>query len=45
MSDKYFAMDVPASVNYRLVKARLEDLSKPEIIDYSESSLSEGHQY
>jgi hypothetical protein len=45
MSDKYFAMDVPASVDYRLVRARLEELSQPEIIGYSESSLSEGHQY
>lgn len=45
MGDKYFAMDVPASIDYRLVKARLEELSKPEIIGYAESCLSGGHQY
>lgn len=45
LSDKYFAMEVPASVDYNLVKARLDELSEPEIIGYSESCLGEGHQY
>ena len=45
MNNKYFAMDVPATVDYRLVKNRLQELSEREIIGYSESSLSEQHQY
>ncbi|WPV00462.1 DUF4265 domain-containing protein [Mucilaginibacter sp. cycad4] len=44
MDSKYFALDVPASVNYSLVKARLEELKERGIIDYAESCLSEGHQ-
>jgi hypothetical protein len=43
LSSKYFAMDVPAAVNYGLVKARLEELKEGDIIDYAESSLSDYH--
>jgi hypothetical protein len=43
LNDKYFAMDVPAPVNYDLVKARLEELKQQDIIDYAESCLGEGH--
>ncbi|UOE50805.1 DUF4265 domain-containing protein [Mucilaginibacter sp. SMC90] len=45
MNDKYFAMDVPGLVNYRLVKARLEELKGQDIVDYAESALSVPHQY
>lgn len=45
LNDTYFAMDVPESVNYHLVKARLDELREQGIIDYSESGLSEAHQY
>jgi hypothetical protein len=45
LSNKYFAMDVPASANYSVVKARLEELKEQDIIDYAESCLSEQQQY
>ncbi|WP_114939011.1 DUF4265 domain-containing protein [Mucilaginibacter endophyticus] len=45
MGNKYFAIDVPVSVNYVLVKARLEELKQQDIIGYAESCLSEEHQY
>jgi len=43
LNDKYFAMDVPVQVNYDLVRARLEELKRQDIIDYAESCLGEGH--
>jgi len=45
MDNKYFAIDVPVSVNYVLVKARLEELKQQDVIGYAESCLSEEHQY
>ena len=44
-SDKYFAMDVPVTVDYSNIKSKLKELQKADIIDYSESALSEQHQY
>lgn len=43
MDNKYFAMDVPAEVDYSLVKARLLELKEKEVIDFAESSLSDRH--
>lgn len=45
LNDKYFAIDVPAPVNYDLVRTRLEELKRQDIIDYAESCLGEEHQY
>ena len=44
-SDKYFAMDVSVTVDYSKVKSKLEELENAGVIEYSESSLSEHHQY
>ena len=44
-SDKYFAMDVPVTVDYSIIRSKLEELKNSGVIDYSESALSEQHQY
>jgi hypothetical protein len=44
-SERYFAMDIPAGVDYSIIRSKLEELETAEMIDYSESSLSEQHQY
>lgn len=45
MNDKYFAIEIPANVDYIPVKRKLDELQKDEIIGYAESCLSEKHQY
>lgn len=41
----YFGMNVPATINYFDIKSRLDELEREKVIDYAESSLSEGHHY
>ncbi|MEO7215979.1 DUF4265 domain-containing protein [Mucilaginibacter sp.] len=43
MNSVYFAMNIPAAVDYGPVKARLEELEQQEIVGYSEPCLSDGH--
>lgn len=43
-NNKFFAMEVPAAIDYLFIKRKLDDLAKEDIIDYAESSLSENHQ-
>ncbi|MEO3404687.1 DUF4265 domain-containing protein [Mucilaginibacter sp. CAU 1740] len=43
MGKTYLAMDVPAALDYRLVQAKLIELKEKDIIDFAESSLSDGH--
>ncbi|WP_211318946.1 DUF4265 domain-containing protein [Mucilaginibacter oryzae] len=45
LNNKYFAMDIPALIDYRLVQARLQELKDKDVIDFAESSLAEGHQH
>lgn len=44
-SDKYFALNIPAKVDYLPIKANLDQLEKEDVIGYAESCLSENHQY
>jgi hypothetical protein len=43
--NNYFALEVPAYVDYQPVKKRLDELENDRMIDYAESCLSENHQY
>jgi hypothetical protein len=43
-NDKYFAIEVPAAIDYLYIKKKLDELAKEEILDYAESCLSEKHQ-
>jgi len=45
INDKYFAMEIPANVDYKLIKLKLEQLKDEGLIDYAEPCLSEKHQY
>lgn len=45
LHDKYFAMDVPANIDYNIVRAVLKELGDKEILSYCESCLSDEHQY
>jgi hypothetical protein len=44
-SNKYFALNVPAKVDYLPIKDNMDQLEKEDIIGYAESCLSENHQY
>jgi hypothetical protein len=43
--NKYFALDIPADVNYLPIKRKLDELQKGGALDYAESCLSDKHQY
>ena len=45
LNAKYFAINVPARVDYFPVKQKLNELEKEKVIDYAESWLSEKHNY
>jgi hypothetical protein len=45
LNGKYFAMDIPARVDYKFIKLKLDELEKDEIIGYAETCLSERHKY
>jgi hypothetical protein len=42
---QYFALDIPPGINYTVVKGKLDELERAEIISYAESCLSDRHQY
>jgi hypothetical protein len=42
-SNCYFAMEVPAAINYHLIKERLDELENLNFIEYSEPCLSSIH--
>jgi len=44
LNDSYFSMEVLASINYRTIQKRLEELEKEETIEYSEPCLSSKHR-
>jgi hypothetical protein len=41
----YFALEIPAAMDYLIIKQKLDKLKKGGILDYTESCLSEKHQY
>ncbi|MES1221742.1 MAG: DUF4265 domain-containing protein [Bacteroidota bacterium] len=45
ISDRFFSMEIKAATNYLKVKDKLNELTNEGIIGYSESCLSEQHQY
>ncbi|MES2063012.1 MAG: DUF4265 domain-containing protein [Bacteroidota bacterium] len=45
MNDAYFTMEIPAIIDYKIIKKELEELEQKEIIGYSEPCLSNLHQY
>ena len=44
VNDSYFSMDIPALVDYRLIKQKLDELEQNEIIGYAEPCLAEQHR-
>lgn len=44
VNDSYFSMEIPAEVNYKPIKQKLDDLEQKEIIYYAEPCLSDRHQ-
>jgi hypothetical protein len=45
LNDGYFAMEIPAKVDYKPIKEKLEEFKQNDFIDYSESCLSNEHRY
>jgi hypothetical protein len=45
MNQRYFAVEVPAAIDYIPVKRKLDELEKQGILDYAESGLSPKHEY
>ncbi|WP_454803424.1 DUF4265 domain-containing protein [Mucilaginibacter phyllosphaerae] len=45
INDAYFAMEIPAIIDYKIIKQELGKLEKEEIIGYSEPCLSTHHQF
>jgi hypothetical protein len=44
VNDKYFSLEIPASMDYKAVKKILEDLESKRIIGYAEPCLSNAHR-
>jgi hypothetical protein len=44
-ANNYFALEIPAAMDYLPIKHKLDKLKSDLILDYSESCLSEKHQY
>jgi hypothetical protein len=45
LNHKYFALTIPAAVDYFPVKRKLDELEKQGALDYAESGLSAKHEY
>jgi hypothetical protein len=43
LNNKYFALEVPAAVDYLPVLQKLDELTEAGVIDYAESCLSQHH--
>ena len=44
-SDRYFALEIKADINYLKIRDKLNELRSAGLIDYAEPNLSEKHQY
>ena len=44
VNDGYFSMEIPALVDYKPIKQKLDNLENKEIIGYAEPCLSGGHR-
>jgi hypothetical protein len=45
MNNKYFALQIPAAIDYLPIKSRLDELENNGVIGYAETCLSDKHQY
>ena len=45
VNDAYFVMEIPADKEYKPIKQRLKEFEDQNLIGYSESCLSDKHQY
>jgi hypothetical protein len=43
-NEEYFSMEIPAKLNYKLVKQELDIMESAEIIGYAEPTISEKHR-
>lgn len=43
-NEGYFSMEIPFSIDYKLIKLKLDDMEARGIIGYAESSLANGHR-
>ena len=43
-NEGYFSMEIPADLNYKLIKKELDRLESTEIIGYAEPTISEKHR-
>src|SRR5690606_37695798 len=44
VNDGYFSMEIPALVDYKFIKQKLDDLEQSEIIGYAEPCLADQHR-
>lgn len=44
VNDGYFSMEIPALVDYKLIKQKLDELEQNEIIGYAEPCLADQHR-
>jgi hypothetical protein len=44
VNEGYFSMEIPVSVDYKLIKQKLDDLELNEIIGYAEPCLADQHR-
>lgn len=44
VNEGYFSMEIPASVDYKIIKQELDDLEFNEIIGYAEPCLADQHR-
>jgi hypothetical protein len=45
LNNKYFALNVPAAIDYVIIKTKLDELSGKGEINYAETCLSDKHDY
>lgn len=43
-NDRYFSMEIPVSLDYKLIKQKLDELEQNETIGYAEPCLSDQHK-
>ncbi len=44
VNNRYFSMEIPASVDYKPIKQKLDEMESQEIIGYAEPCLAKGHR-
>ncbi len=44
VNDSYFSMEIPSTVDYKIIKEKLNELETNETIGYAEPCLADGHR-